>query len=282
MPWPVLSPYGDDIIPSEYALDASIEGDGQNWIFRGEINHENETIRDMVSKGRFTHGVHIECAETMYRSWKPVGEGKFNIEIPYGSLRGRVELSAACVTTEDVHGYKNSDQHSDYKGASFNVAAGCVVAYATTCVCHAYLDADPIRKISSILNISKDSDRQSGPVEIQLGGQRINARIGEEDYKKYVSARANDNITGIIASGIVFPVILQVIYYLRGMGDDELDVMRSDHRWCRSLLAKMESEDIELEDKDHLKLFEKIQEMLRMPVRRGISDILKQLENRSS
>jgi hypothetical protein len=177
------------------------------------------------------------------------------------------------VATNDIPDYQLSGQHPDYNKTSFGVRAGDFLAIARHVEFDAFLDLDPIRKISSILDIRKSGERQIGPAQIDFFGDRIEIELSQEDFRHYVELRADPTVRGLLANGVVFPAILQAINYLFRLTPDELMEAKAQQRWCRCLIARLEKDGVSL-DSGPEKVFRTTQELLKEPISRGLTDLL--------
>jgi hypothetical protein len=279
LPHPVLSPWSDDVEPNIFAFQCDrgdITTDMSRWRIVGQIEHQNDTLGHYIDRGAAAYGIHVECPRTFFRKWYPQQGKDVTVEIPAGLIAGRVELSAFCVAVSDIAQYKIAGQHSDYQSADFSISRGDVLAYAETVEFDAYLDIDPIRKISSILDVIKSQDRVTGSALIFFDRQRIEIELSQKDHQSYVDLRSDPTNKGVVASNIVFPAILQALNFLQGLGEDGLETAKAEMRWCRSLVAKLESNGFSL-DTGTEELFKAAQEILKEPVRRGLGDLLTKL-----
>ncbi len=151
--------------------------------------------------------------------------------------------------------------------------AGDFLAIARHVEFDAFLDLDPIRKISSILDIRKATERETGSAQIDFSGDRIEIELSQEDFRYYIELRADPTVRGLLANGVVFPAILQAINYLFQLKPDELEEAKAQQRWCRCLVARLEKDGVAL-DAGPEKVFRAAQELLKEPIRRGLADLL--------
>jgi hypothetical protein len=279
LPHPVLTPFSDDVSPNAFDLrwpPHHLSCDLANWSIASEIEHSNGTIAQLVAAKKATYGIHVECPRTFFRKWYPQQTSTIAIEISTERIWGRVEVAAFCVAVSDITDYRISGQHSDYGQASFDIRSGDILAYAATEEFDAFLDIDPIRKISSILDIKRSPDRVAGPALIDFNGARIEVDLSQTDWRNYIELRSDSAVRGLLASNVVFPAILQAMNYIKALDGQELEDAKNDMRWCRSLVAKLEKAGIPLAGTAE-QIFRSAQDVLKEPVHRGLSDLLKQL-----
>lgn len=279
LPHPLLTPLTDDVMPNIFELSCppgSVGADDYDWKVAARIHHQCPELQSLVESGFAKFGVHVECPRTFYRQWFPQQSAEVKLSLPATVVRGRVELLAFCVAAKDIEGYRLPGQHADYNNSSFRVRAGDYLAIARHVEFDAFLDLDPIRKISSILDVRKSADRETGAAEIFLQEQRIEVWLSQEDFRSYIELRADPTVRGLLANGVVFPAVLQAINYLCGLPADALEEAKADQRWCRSLVARLEKDGVRMNDGPE-KIFQAAQQILKEPVRRGLADLIDRL-----
>jgi hypothetical protein len=276
LPYPVLTPLTDDVAPNTFELSCppgSVGADDSNWHISGRIHHHCSQLQDYVDRKSAQFGVHVECPRTFFRRWFPQDSPDVKFCLPSTAVRGRVELLAVCVATEEIPDYRLSGEHSDYNGSSFPIKPGDVLAIARHVEFDAFLDLDPIRKISSILDIRKSAERVSGPAYVDFRGDRIELELSQQDHRRYVELRTDASVRSLLANVVVFPAILQAISYLLRLDEGQLEEAKAELRWCRCLVTRLEKEGVPL-DANPERVFVAAQEILKQPVMRGLSDLL--------
>jgi|ERR1019366_1676569 hypothetical protein len=276
LPHPLLTPLTDDVMPNIFELSCpsgSVGSDDSDWKIAARIHHQCPELQALVESGFAKFGVHVECPRTFYRHWFPQQSVEVKLSLPATAVRGRVELLAFCVAARDIEDYRLPGQHSDYNNSSFRVRAGDYLAIARHVEFDAFLDLDPIRKISSILDIRKSQSRETGAAEIFLQADRIEVELSQEDFRSYIELRADPTVRGLLANSVVFPALLQAINYLCDLTDEALQEAKADQRWCRSLVARLEKEGVTMKDGPE-KIYQAAQIILRGPVHRGLADLI--------
>jgi hypothetical protein len=284
LPHPVLSPFSDDVSPNIFIFDCQPENiscDIAHWLICGEIKHENPEITNLVESGIADYGIHVECPRTFLRKWFVSKTPKITLELSAGDIWGKVELSAFCLAQKEIKKFSLSGQHKDYGKTEFQIRTGDILAFAPTVEFDAFLDIDPIRKISSILDIQKSKTRQTGPALINFEAKHIEVELPQRDYQAYIELRSDASLRGLLASNVVFPAILQAINHLHSLEEEQLEEDKQRFNWCRSLKAKLEKEGIKPEFTPE-QIFESTQKILREPIRRGLNDIALQFSKGES
>jgi hypothetical protein len=284
LPHPLLTPLSNDVMPNIFELSCppgSVGVDDKYWKISGRIHHQCPQLQTFVDSGVARFGIHVECPRTFYRQWFPQENAEVKISLPATTVRGRVELLAFCIAVKDIEDYQLLGQHADYEGATFKINAGDYLAIAAHHEFDAFLDLDPIRKISSILNIKESEDRTTGAAGIFLNDHRIEVELSQKDFDSYKQLRTDPTVRGLLVNGVVFPAVLQAVNHLCRMSLGEREEAKAELRWCRSLAARLEKEGVSL-DSPPEKIFPTIQEILKEPIHRGLDDLFNNLEQATS
>jgi hypothetical protein len=284
LPHPLLSPYSTDVTPNTFVFDCKdgdITADRDSWLISGRIRHECPDLAAHVAAGSAVFGLHVECSRTFYRAWFRESGQEVKLNLPANLVRGKVELLAMCVAARDLPSYSLSGQHEDYQGTTFQISPGDLLAVAHEISFDAYIDLDPIRKISSILDIRRSPERVTGPAQIDFNGDHIQVELAQQDYQHYIELRADPSVRGLLSSNVVFPSVLQAVNHLSRLSPEELDEAKAGRRWCRCLSARLKRERL-APDAPPEAVFTTVQNILRDPIRHGISDLLQQFNGGAS
>jgi hypothetical protein len=276
LPHPLLSPYSTDVSPNKFEFDCNekinITTDRDSFVISGHIRHECPDLDAHVAAGSAVFGLHVECSRTFYRAWFRQDGPEVKVNLPANAVRGRVELLAMCIANRDMPAYSLTGQHADYGGTTFEISTGDLLAVAPEVEFNAYIDLDPIRKISSILDIKRSEDRATGPAQIDFNGDHIEVELVREDYQRYVELRQVPEVRGQLSANVVFPAVLQAVNHLARLSPGELQEAKDNRRWCRCLAARLQQEKTQ-PDAAPEAVFAAVQQILKDPVRHGISGI---------
>jgi hypothetical protein len=284
LPHPLLSPHSTDISPNTFAFDCKngdITADRDSWLISGQIRHECPDLAAHVAAGSAVFGLHVECSRTFYRAWFRQTGPVVKLSLPANLVRGKVELLAMCVAARDLSDYSLLGQHEDYQGNTFQISPGDLLAVADEVFFEAYLDLDPIRKISSILDIRRSPERLTGPAQIDFNGDHIQLKLAQQDFQHYIELRTDPSVRGLLSSNVVFPAVLQAVNHLSSLTPEELVEAKDGRRWCRCLSACLERERL-APDASPEAAFATVQSVLRDPIQHGISDLLQQFNGGAS
>lgn len=274
-PHPVLSPLSDDISPNGFDFDLDVWPDLPRWRLRVTAKHADETMQQLISLNRACYVLHIECKRTHFRDAFKSTESEFELPISGDQLFGVVEASFFVVATTDIDSYQHPAQHDDYRDSTFSVSVGEPLAVAVSKSFEAPLEADPILKLSSIIDIRK-GDENTRFMSVNCHGERIVLELPPSEYESYRNLRADLNLRGLLASTVILPGLLQSLHYLRELGSDDLGEFKAAHRWSRLVVSRLEGMGIELSggDEGGSVCLDAAQRLLRGPLRRSLDDLI--------
>lgn len=256
-PFPVLG-NGDDISGQfnpklKYTLEA------QSVTIECEFEISNSSIEKLISEGKATYFVQVECGSTFYRRTFTTSDNKLTIEIIAGDLRDKVDVGFYVCSTEDIDDYSPEGIHPDLEGEPTFVEKGDVLADGGTGSFMADKEFDPLKApVSSFMRI-KESSEHTGNMTMDYGNDQIIIKLAKDDYEKYMFARKYAVAT--LHSSLVFPALL-----------DALNAMKTndyqDMPWYDRIRQICRERSIDLEDS-----LTAAQQLLGKPVGRGLAEI---------
>jgi len=272
-PHPVLSPLNDDIAPNLFDFNLDVSIGYPNWLFKVDALYGDATIKANVQLKKAEYVLHLECKRTYFRQVFSSLNPSFTATVPGDCLFGWVEASFMIVTKDDIDGYHHPHQHLDYQNTKFAVGIGEPLAVAVSKGFDAFLESDPIFKISSIINIKK-GEEDLRVMSVKCEGQRIRIFLPPNEYKSYQDLRTDKTTTTFLVTSVLLPSLLRALQYIKSMDSAELSEFKADHNWCRCLLTRLEAMNIDvLSDPDGEVCFDAAQRLLREPLRRSLESL---------
>jgi hypothetical protein len=214
-PYPVLSPGRDDVQPNSFnaTLTVTPETDAYQLDFAFELM--NPTLIALVKDGAATLTVHVECASNFFRRMFPFNVPNGRVTIPANELLGAVEVSFFVTAAEAIPDYRIDGAHADYGSATFTIRAGDVLAIAPGATFDADKDFDPLKKISSIVQICPADEIEEGPFSLDFATQKLSIFLAKNDYQRYSQLLAHPGIAAVLVQGIVVAALVEAIAYMR-------------------------------------------------------------------
>ena len=273
-PHPIVSPYGDDIVDASLEFElGEITTNGKAWqipIALAEIS--SVTHKHLIDGKKATWGLHVECPQTLWRQLIPWNTENALIELPTDSLSGKVSFFPCIYSLAEISKISFDRQHADYGQNRFNLVTGDFLAVGNLYHFDAFLDYDPIEKIASILQIAKHETLLTGPMKLNLNGDRqIIVTLPQKDYNYYSQLRERKEIAGILLSSIIQPVLLQAINHIGSLNEEEQEEAKNQ-LWIRSILKKLNETCPEWKDSAN-STFQASQQILKNPANRALSEL---------
>ena len=193
-PHPVLSPLSDDVMPNHFDFRLDVLPEHKRWILDIEASDEDATLAHSVQTEKARYLAHVECKRTYFRAAHLSHTPRFEMEIDGDALFGAVEVSLLVVAAKDLKEYRHPNQHADYRDGAFNISIGEPLAVAVSKSFDAFLEYDPILKLSSIINIMRDTEDEKR-MKVNCRTNRIVIILPSAEYDRYraASCRPSDS-----------------------------------------------------------------------------------------
>lgn len=271
-PHPVLASFRDDVMPNKFSLGVLQTYDADNYYIDVRFDYKNPTLTKLINDGKAIHSVHLECKRNFYREIFPLKAPDGRITVRAYELVGRVEVCGFIKAQAPIDGYQIEGAHEDYGDAKFQIQAGDILAVAQTQEFDAYVDYDPLRRISSILTIRRSEDHEEGPMEVNTNEDRIIVTLSQKDFDRYTELKADPQLGPLLANQVVIPALLEGIHKIRDTTDDEFE-MEMSYRWFRSVYKKLRDMEIDIR-RSTVSPIEAVQAVLKLPLRRSLEGLL--------
>jgi len=271
-PYPVLSPLRDDVSPNRFELECRCRSDAKRYYVAYEFAHDNSALNEIITSGAAAYGIHIEGRDCFYRVLHAKCPPSGTIDIEADEITGTVEVTGLVVARQDVPRYSVAGAHADYANATFSVRTGDILAYTRTFTFEAEKEFDPLKRLSSIMQILPTEDLE-GPFTVDLAQGKITVYLSQRDYQLYGQARNDPKLASVLIQGLVLPVLVAAIADAARHRDADEPLMR----WAEIIRQRLAAMQMDLElgvDKS----LEFAQALLRHPTQRFLNDLLKTTE----
>ena len=172
-PYPVLISDTDDYVHSSFQFKVDVMKGIRELRLEFLMNLDNDEMNSMIKKGLAEYLIHIECPQTCYRGIVKSNEEDFFKKIPEKNLNGKVSLCAFVVAKTNIESYSNSDFNTDYKGVTFSIDRGSILAIGGQYDLNIVKDTEELAKIPSIFTICKYAADTDESMKIDIDGDKI-------------------------------------------------------------------------------------------------------------
>lgn len=244
--YPVLSEERDDYVDSIFDAEVQYKMNGVNNLqFDFDIEMDNKDLQRMILAGDAEYVIHIECANTSFRTAIHDISNHVSKEIPIGRINGRIEIIVLIATKKDVSHFVNSKWDDDYQGLSFELSKGSILAYKNIPVIDIVKNYEEFNSASSIFKVYKRLTSEPKPMEIDLSTAQIGIGVGLQEYEIYSRFCDKEELQPILNSMMIFPALVYVFEELKQ--ENGIDNY-SGRNWYVSLSKAYEKRGIDLAD----------------------------------
>jgi hypothetical protein len=238
-PYPVLSHFSDDIVDSYFDADIDIKSDDNiNYTFNVKFHLNNIDLHEYIHKGKACFAIHIECPNTRMRDIYKTDNTEFSFNILADKLNGKVEVNVFILANEKIENYSNSHFHEDYKGITFTVMKGDVLAVSEGQKFDAIKENDELKHIPSIFTVGKNTASDAPPLDVDMGQtNKLVIRLSKENFEYYGQLSRNAELGKIIASMILIPALVSLLEQIKS-SDFEYE-QYEDSKWFKSIEKRL-------------------------------------------
>lgn len=275
-PYPVLTPYTDDIKNSVYETSVSCSRRGEFYIFKLRCITSNDYLFSLIEKSEAIYLFHFECAITGFRKTYTTQKNELEISIPVANLKDTVEICSFITANKDIATYCNPDAAEDYGGSSFYIEKGCVLAVGNPCDIKIPKITDELASKDSIFLIIKSDNSKDHSMKIDTSGDRLKVILPSDDFNNYRILKSNGFMQPVLTSMIIVPALIFSLQELKYAVENQTDwADKKDLKWVQTIQQKVKKEcKLELEEfiKD-CDPVEYAQELIGSPITLGLNNL---------
>jgi len=210
-PHPVMGHMDDYNNICEIINDELIERDDE-YEFKCSLNHNNNQIKENINEGYFSYVCEISNNLTFLRKGIKQASPDFTITLNRLKLRGPVTFHFYIVCNESFRGYTNIDFHEDYKGFTFDLKSGYIIADFGGKQFDADIQYQKINGVSAFMTIIDGGKDLSMPKYL-LDDDFIKIELPNELYCIFKNRSISQSkiYAPIIHSSIVFNALLYAL-----------------------------------------------------------------------
>lgn len=263
-PYPVLAYFLDDY-KDKHAFDVKItqvkDGFDTKLVFEATLT--NKELLGLVRSGKASFVYHLECSQTGFR--KVIRTDKFSL--PYvlsnHEVKNIVQICPFIVATKDITSYSSTDFDDDYKGMTFDIEEGCVLAVGQQVDADVSDSIDDLANTPSIFSIVQNTDEAIKEMKVDGNGDKIVIQLPFNDYYSYKSLSQNPKFEPVLNALTIVPALVFAIEEMKRWDSEEMNRREIDCGWFRSIkhvLSKEFNCDVEsgLSGMDSMELAQKL------------------------
>lgn len=241
-PYPVLTPWSDDIIGAAISAEIKFREDQEatqvSIHCAAHIDHPQ--ITDLIKKGAATFGCYIRCVETGLRRLQPFGFPTGVRHFAPGAMLGNVHIRPMVWTVAMTPGYSPDGAHPEF-AASFDLGPGAILAMDEEQIIE--VSRPPLPSVESIFEIKSSEEVGEGEFDIDLESDRVTVRMGPKTFDLVQKLRQTDDLTRAVNMNSLYaPMVMQVLWELAESGFEHYEKCR----WLHPFRARCEQAGVEL------------------------------------
>ena len=237
----------------------------------------DDDLMSLYREGKIACFLIVESPSSIYRQRYELTDKPQTFEIPIGSLKDDVFISAYCIATCDIENYSSKSFDEDYKDYTFNIMKYDIVAAddGMKFVMDRNLDED--NKVSSIFVIVK-SEQDFQTISYDMKQDKIYIYLPAKEHDKYNSLTSFSRWNSIFFSMMAIPVLTACFSDLKNKhseGGYDLNMIVEEYRWFKSVMnsyKKEKNKDLSDDDFDGMQPLELAQIVFNYSSVKGISN----------
>jgi len=248
-PYPVLAYFLDDY-KDKHAFDVKITEvkDGFDTKLVFETTLTNKDLLGLVRERKALFVYHMECAQTGFRKVIRTDKCSSFYVLSNREVKNLVQICPFIVASENLKSYSSADFDDDYKGMSFDIEEGCVLAVGQQVNADVSDSIDDLANTPSIFSIIQNTDETVHEMRVDESGEKIVIQLPFNDYYSYKSLSQNPKFEPVLNALTIVPALVFVIEGMKHWDGGEMDRREQDCGWFRSIRNVLSKEfNIDLE-----------------------------------
>jgi hypothetical protein len=267
-PYPILGAGRDDIQTGAFEVVEQLRSDSAFYYINVQTRLDHPTLAAMVIGEEAKIAIHVEASSGFYRRLFTFSESDYTISIPAEEIEGTIQVCAFVLSVTTLATYRVIGAHPDYDGADFSIRPGDVLAIGKCFSFEATKDFDPLKRVSSILQILCDKDNKNGPFTLDFEGAKISILLSIADHKAYAENKSDGRVNAILVQGLVVPVLTEAVINLA----HRIELGEALPRWASQLKKRLTALNINDQAlRDHP--LNCVQQLLEHPTYRFLSEV---------
>ncbi len=247
-PYPVLTPYSDDIIGDKFIGDVRLHLLDSEIQFEVNMQLNNITLLKLIEEDKVLFAIQLSCQSTMQRFLFTTKNTKYIFSINSKLLSGTVYVNFYVIANNLINNYSNLNFHKDYEGEKFNIQKGEKLAIAQTI--HLEIEKEAIINTSSIFQLVPNYE-ENGPLFSIDILDKIIIRIPIEVHHKIQTLyQYGSSVNTMLISLYYLPALVEVLYYIKELIINQSLEEEENREWFKSLNIRLNNLGVNINELD--------------------------------
>jgi hypothetical protein len=239
-PHPTLVEGRDDYSSDAY-FKATLFDDGARVdegviVFKVDFDCNVRSINAYINRGNLKYGLRLKCLNTSFFQLFESAEKQMEVNIPAEMVEGRLELEACIFAPKEFDSFAPGPINSDYEQQIFSLPKGSQVAICPLPIIPINHDIVFNPPLNSIIDIRKSQDEGELSTVVDKNQNRLTIILPVDAYDAWFITRSNRfALRDPLANILVFPVLVDAVYYLLNKNNDQLEEELNETKWARQL-----------------------------------------------
>ena len=230
---PVLAAGRDDYKTCTFAAQIKHLIIAGNLILNVTFRTDCAEMERLIAEGDATYILHAECAATICREIFTSAAENFTCTIPTDRIKQHLDCMAFIALTRDVENFSCADWNDDFKGLTFDLQKGSVLAYQNFQPLKIADDQNIFKNVTSIFSVYRRA-AEGEPFEVDLSQDKIKIGLSSGDYQIYRRYCSRPDMQPILNAMIILPALVYVFEELKTADAFEIYGAKG---WFQSLKA---------------------------------------------
>lgn len=206
-PYPVLAWFTDDYMDSHFDTIFDLRRDGYDFRLHCLSELNNDDLESMLTQDKVRFVYHVECAQTGFRKAFETNLSEIDYKIVENRIRGRVQVCSFIVAAEGLPHYSNRSLHDDYRGFTFHIDRGNIVAIGKEESFEIEKFPGDISQTRSAIVIVKNPDQEADGMLVDIYQRKLVVKIPEPEFYNYKSLSQEIGARSLLWSLIIVPAL---------------------------------------------------------------------------
>lgn len=268
-PYPVLRPYSDDYIESEFQATVDLIPEEHKIIIDIDYVLSSPEIYGLIKQNKAEFISVISCRDTYFQSTVSSVEKNQVVELRDGELRGEVLVNSYVVAKTIISDFQAGDINPEFEGSPIHFHEGDVLAQEETQAF--FIDRDYFKPLTSVFDLVVREGLSESEWGVNFEEEHVQIELSTQSKESIDNARNVRENQVILINSIYFSTVMQAIQKLK---DSDSKIAYENKKWAKIILGQAHNQGFDIDNHDSYFIAEKLMQhpfgLLRNYIFKGI------------